>query len=106
MALDNIALTYLVWGATRGIGKAIVAELLQRQGTTVIAVVRPSSSTKDIEALSKAKGARLLIVTIDASDFAGSKTTIASLAIDNTISSIDVVIANAGGEYLLLSPSP
>lgn len=99
MAIET-SLTYLVWGAARGIGKALISELLQRQGSTVIAAVRQSSSIKELQNLPKAEGARLLIVAIDASDFAGSKSKVASVAKDNSINSLDVVIASAGGGCL------
>ena len=77
-----------------------MTELLAREDATVVAVVRQSSRTDVLQALPKAKGARLLTVAIDASDFVGSKSIITSFAKDNAIPSIDVVIASAGGAYL------
>ena len=90
-------LTYLITGANRGIGKGFTSTLLQRPNTTVIAGVRDvAKSTSALESLPKASGSKLIIVKIDSSDEADPKNAVAELQSKHGITSLDVVIANAG----------
>ncbi|KAG9192765.1 norsolorinic acid ketoreductase [Alternaria panax] len=91
------SLTYLITGANRGIGKGFTSTLLQRPNTTVIAGVRDvAKSTSALEALTKASGSKLIIVKIDSSVETDPKNAVAELQSKHGITSLDVVIANAG----------
>ncbi|KAL1799871.1 hypothetical protein ACET3X_000213 [Alternaria dauci] len=91
------SLTYLITGANRGIGKGFVSTLLQRPNTTVIAGVRDvAKSTPALESLTKASGSKLIIVKIDSSEEADPKNAVDELQSKHGITSLDVVIANAG----------
>jgi len=90
-------ITYLITGANRGIGKGFAQSLLQRPNTTVIAAVRDvAKSTSTLESLSKASGSKLIIVKLDSSDEADPKNAVAQLKSEHGITSLDIVIANAG----------
>ena len=91
-------LTYLITGASRGIGKGFVTELLQRPSTTVIAAVRdPSKDTsKSLAHLPVAPGSKLIIVKLDSAVETDAFDAVTSLRQDHKITSLDVVIANAG----------
>ncbi|KAK4495494.1 hypothetical protein PRZ48_013826 [Zasmidium cellare] len=80
--------TYLIAGATRGIGRGLVASLLQREGSVVIAGVRdPEAETaRSLEGLTRGKGARLIVGYIR----------LQHLQSTHNITHLDVVIANAG----------
>lgn len=88
--------TYLVTGANRGLGKGLVAQLLQRPSTTVVATVRdPIHAAPALNELPKADGARLIVVKLDSRDASGAKTAIEQLRSEHNIDHLDVVIANA-----------
>ena len=90
-------ITYLITGANRGIGKGFTQSLLQRPNTTVIAAVRDvAKSTPTLESLSKASGSKLVIVKLDSSAEADPKNAVAQLKSEHGITSLDIVIANAG----------
>ncbi|KAH8629675.1 hypothetical protein IG631_14252 [Alternaria alternata] len=90
--------TYLITGASRGIGKGFAKSLLQRPSTTVIAAVRdPShSAARELSALDRAHGSRLLLVPLDSSETTSAQEAVRILKEDHNIKHIDVVIANAG----------
>ncbi|PNS18364.1 hypothetical protein CAC42_6181 [Sphaceloma murrayae] len=88
--------THLVSGASRGIGKEFITQLLQRPDSTVIAALRTPSSAEPLESLPKAAGSKLLTVKIDSSSETDAKEAIAQLQKDHGITRLDVVIANAG----------
>jgi norsolorinic acid ketoreductase len=91
------SLTYLVTGANRGIGKGFTSSLLQRPYTTVIAAVRDvAKSTSTLESLPKALSSKLIIVKLDSSSEADPKNAAAQLQTEHGITSLDIVIANAG----------
>ncbi|KAF4547665.1 Short chain dehydrogenase-like protein 56 [Elsinoe fawcettii] len=89
--------TYLITGASRGIGKGFVASLLSRPTTTVIAAVRnPSKFSAELNAFPVASGSKLIIVKLDSAVDADAATAISTLQSEHGITSIDVIIANAG----------
>jgi norsolorinic acid ketoreductase len=89
--------TYLITGATRGLGRATVEKYLQRDNVTVIGTVRdPSHSTaKSLSSIPKGSNSNLIIITLDSTDFNPSKLT-KTLTEDHGIHTLDVVISNAG----------
>lgn len=88
---------YLVTGANRGIGKALVERLLQRPGLTIIAAARDEKkATAALSDLPKAEGTSLIVVTIDSTVDTDPADAVARLKQDHQITSVDVVIANAG----------
>lgn len=91
-------LTYLITGAGRGIGKGFVAAILQKPSTTVIAAVRdPSKDTvQAITHLPKAMGSKLIIIKLDSAIESDAFDAVTRLQKDHGITSLDVVIANAG----------
>lgn len=89
--------TFLVTGAGRGIGLGLAGTILQKPSATLIAAVRdPAKSTAAIEALPRADGARVIIVKIDSSVDADPAAAVHKLREEHGITSIDVVVANAG----------
>lgn len=78
-----------------GIGKGLVALLLQRQDTLVIACIRPNNgSAKTVEALPTATGSMVITLELDAANPIDTKRAIDGLR--SRIGYIDVVVANAG----------
>ncbi|KAJ5593112.1 hypothetical protein N7537_010016 [Penicillium hordei] len=90
--------TYLVTGANRGIGRGFVQTFLQRAATIVIAAVRDPSSTssKSLQDLPKGAGSKLITVKLDSSISTDAAEAVAQLQTEHGLSSIDIVIANAG----------
>ncbi|KAF2027445.1 aflatoxin biosynthesis ketoreductase nor-1 [Setomelanomma holmii] len=89
--------TYLVTGANRGIGKGFIQALLQRPNSTVIAAVRDiAKATPILNELPKATSSKLIIIKLDFSIESDPKDAIAKLQSGHNITSLDVVIANAG----------
>ncbi|KJR85262.1 uncharacterized protein SPSK_09534 [Sporothrix schenckii 1099-18] len=87
--------TYLITGANKGIGRAMVQQLLQRANTSVIACVRqPNDPTgASLKEIAVAESNRLVLVQLrDPADYAALPQTLAAQA----VARIDVVIANAG----------
>lgn len=90
-------LTYLITGANRGIGKGLTTSLLSRPSTTVIAAVRDvAKSAPILDAIPKAAGSKLIVVKLDSQIESDAADAVSQLQKDHGISSIDVVIANAG----------
>ncbi len=92
------ALTYLITGASRGIGRGFVSALLQKPSTTVIAAVRDplKSTSKSLAELPKAAGSKLIIVKIDSAEKSDASNAVRQLQEDYDIKHLDAVIANAG----------
>ena len=88
--------TYLVAGASRGIGQELTRQLLLRPSATVIAAVRsPSTAAKELERLPKAQGSRLVILPWDALDDNSAKRLVNSLP-GHGVTQLDVLIGNGG----------
>lgn len=84
-----------------GLGLGLVTAYLSRPETTVIAGVRDtaSKSAKSLQDLPKASGSRVILVKIDSKSSTDADAAIESLKRDHGITSLDVVIANAGIAY-------
>jgi norsolorinic acid ketoreductase len=89
-------LTILITGANHGIGLGLVSLYLSQPPTTVIASVRSHSSASPLRSLPKAPSSRLVVIALDIASTESIKTGITSLPNDHGITSLDVVIANAG----------
>ncbi|MCJ1356594.1 MAG: hypothetical protein MMC33_006589, partial [Icmadophila ericetorum] len=90
--------TYLITGANRGIGKALLKTYLSHPSTTVIAAVRTpdSPSTLNLQSLPTGPNSNLIIVKIDSNSETDAKAAITHLQTEHGIKKLDVVIANAG----------
>ncbi|KIV91571.1 hypothetical protein PV10_06094 [Exophiala mesophila] len=97
------SVTYLVTGANRGIGRGFVAALLQRASSTVIAAVRDPSkeSSKALSQLPRASGSQLIVVKLDSAIESDAADAVERLRNEHKITSLDVVIANAGINHSL-----
>ncbi|ETI27394.1 hypothetical protein G647_09584 [Cladophialophora carrionii CBS 160.54] len=90
--------TYLITGANRGLGIALVEAYLTRPHSTVIAAVRDpsSSSSKNLATLPRSSTSRLIVVKIESTSPTDADDAIATLEHTHGITALDVVIANAG----------
>ncbi|CEL00636.1 hypothetical protein ASPCAL00234 [Aspergillus calidoustus] len=88
----------LATGASRGIGKGLVAHYLAQPNTTLIAAVRDTTSPKatDLESLSKGADSRLIIVALKADSPTDADEVATQLQTQHSITHIDIVIACAG----------
>ncbi|KAK9719117.1 hypothetical protein K7432_004982 [Basidiobolus ranarum] len=87
--------TYVVTGASRGLGLEYVRQILQKNETRVFACCRNPSSAAQLDELKRSSGNRLTIHKLDVTDEASVKASadeISKLASDG----IDVLINNAG----------
>ncbi|KAI4704390.1 putative secondary metabolism biosynthetic enzyme [Alternaria sp. BMP 2799] len=87
--------TYLITGAARGLGKAMVETYVARPNNTVIAVARTTSSAESLKSLPAGKDSKLIVIAYDSRDAEGPKKAIEELK-SQGITTIDTVIANAG----------
>ncbi|PQE09828.1 toxin biosynthesis ketoreductase protein [Rutstroemia sp. NJR-2017a BBW] len=93
---------YLITGANRGIGLALVAILLQRPNSTVIATIRdPTTNVSALNSLSKASNSNLIITPLSISTASTREVSAAHQALvqslhSQNITHLDIVIANAG----------
>lgn len=93
-------LTYLVTGANRGLGKGFVASLLKRPSVNVVAAARdPATAGVALNDLRKGENSKLIIVKLDSKVDTDPFEAALRLQKDFGISSVDVVIANAGVYY-------
>ncbi|KAI9694336.1 MAG: hypothetical protein M1820_009025 [Bogoriella megaspora] len=89
---------YLVAGARRGIGRALVATFLARSGVTVVAAIRNGSehSLQEFSDLSKGELTELVTVQIDSTSDDDALKAVRLLREKYHITHLDTVIANAG----------
>ncbi|KAL3253466.1 hypothetical protein ABHI18_009472 [Aspergillus niger] len=87
----------LVTGASRGIGKGLVAHYLAQPRTTVIATVRDTTSpkAKELTTLQKGDKSRLIVVKLIADDPVSATAATSEIRTQN-LDHIDIAIANAG----------
>ncbi|UPK92854.1 hypothetical protein LCI18_003789 [Fusarium solani-melongenae] len=90
--------TVLITGANRGIGQGFTKTFLAKPSTTVVVAVRnPEHPTsKALQDLPKADGSKLVTIQLDSTKPEDAATAIAKLKSEHGISSLDIVIANAG----------
>jgi norsolorinic acid ketoreductase len=92
-----LALTYLITGSNRGIGKAVLEQLIIGSKTTVIAGVRDvEKSSKDLQSVKMGEGSKLIIVKIDSLSEDDPSKAVTELKSKYNITKIDVLISNAG----------
>lgn len=93
---------WLITGGARGLGKGLVATLLQRPNTTAIAAVRDISSANSnaLFHLPRASNSDVIVVKIDSESDDDPATAVAELQSKYSIHHIDTVVANA------YAPSP
>ncbi|KIA75631.1 ketoreductase [Aspergillus ustus] len=88
--------TYLVTGASRGLGKGLVATFLLRPGSTVIAGVRnPTTQRGPLDELPVAEDSSLIVVKLDCASKTDALDAVRTLQTEHGIAHLDVVIANA-----------
>ncbi|KZT54366.1 NAD(P)-binding protein [Calocera cornea HHB12733] len=85
---------YLISGATRGIGLAIVTQLATRENTIVFAGARDPSAAKGLQALESKYRGKVHIVKLTSPNEVDNKAAVAK--VKETAGRLDVVIANAG----------
>lgn len=89
--------TYLITGVNKGIGFGLLESYLSRPNHTIVAAVRdPTASSSALTALPKAHGTKLIIVKIESASATDAFTAVSELQSKHNITSLDVVIANAG----------
>ncbi|RDW75240.1 hypothetical protein BP6252_06382 [Coleophoma cylindrospora] len=90
--------TYLITGANRGIGLGLIQVYLARPNTTTIAAVRdPDHPTSQaLSALPHGANSKLILVKLDSASPTDAADAITTLQTQHNITSLDVVIANAG----------
>ncbi|KAJ4169132.1 hypothetical protein NW754_011066 [Fusarium falciforme] len=90
--------TVLITGANRGIGQGFTKTFLAKPSTTVVVAVRnPEHPTsKALQDLPKADGSKLVTIQLDSTKPEDAATAVAKLKSEHGISSLDIVIANAG----------
>lgn len=93
-AVDNSSQTYLVTGATRGIGAELVNQLVSNPNNKVVAAVRNIKAPLS-QKLLNAKHSNLIVVQIDSESDDDSARAAEELK-NQGITTIDIIIANAG----------
>ncbi|KAG4434720.1 hypothetical protein IFR05_009797 [Cadophora sp. M221] len=86
----------LITGPNRGIGNGLLTAYLSRPNHTIIAGVRNPSASEHLKAIPKAANTTLIIVKIDNEDDSTAAAAVSELKTTHNITSIDLVIANAG----------
>ncbi|KAH6715911.1 hypothetical protein DL95DRAFT_528683 [Leptodontidium sp. 2 PMI_412] len=88
--------TVLITGANRGIGKGLLEIYLARPSHTVIAAVRDPATASSLSSLPKGKDSTLIIVKIDSASETDAAAAVEVLKTKHGITTLDIVIANAG----------
>ncbi|KAK9719116.1 hypothetical protein K7432_004981 [Basidiobolus ranarum] len=87
--------TYVVTGASRGLGLEYVRQILQKNGARVFACCRNPSSAAQLDELKRTSGNRLSIHKLDVTDEKSVKTSVDEIS-KLADEGIDVLINNAG----------
>ena len=87
--------TYLVTGASRGIGLGLVQHFLRQPDTRVIATCRSPSTTSVFDELKQEYQERIVIMMLDVTSEWAFEVLKGQL-VEKSITTIDVLIANAG----------
>ncbi|EKG19293.1 Short-chain dehydrogenase/reductase SDR [Macrophomina phaseolina MS6] len=89
--------TYLVTGASRGIGYGLVEALVQRPGVTVVASIRDIAKRETVEQLNAkaGDGSKIVAVQLRVPNTEDAQALPKTLT-DHGVNHLDVVIANAG----------
>ncbi|MDN4617508.1 SDR family NAD(P)-dependent oxidoreductase [Paenibacillus sp. PsM32] len=103
MNTTSLARIACITGANHGIGLALTRRLLEQQWQ-VIAIIRSSFATDDIQIQQAIQDQRLRIYVADVSDFEQLRTALTQIQAQET--HIDILYNNAGGSYPELSFSP
>ncbi|EJU05886.1 NADP-binding protein [Dacryopinax primogenitus] len=85
---------YLISGANRGLGLALVTELISRPETVVFAGARSMSSASDLQALATKYPEKVHLVELTSADEENNAAAIAK--VKEVAGKLDVVISNAG----------
>ncbi|PGH26862.1 hypothetical protein AJ80_01444 [Polytolypa hystricis UAMH7299] len=90
-------ITWLITGATRGIGHGFITTLAQRPSTTIIACVRDPStaSSQSLSTIPTAAGTRIITIGLDSASSTAAASAIHDLQTNHGITKLDVIIANA-----------
>ena len=91
--------TALITGTKSGIGNGLLAAYAARDNTLAIAVIRDGPNTeaaKKLEALPTGKNSKVIAAKYDASSETSVKEMVSYLQSAHNITSLDVVVANAG----------
>ncbi|KAL4789095.1 hypothetical protein BDV19DRAFT_397449 [Aspergillus venezuelensis] len=87
---------YLVTGASRGLGKGLIAAFLLRPNSIVVAGVRNAATqAAALHELAKADDSQLIVVQLDCASRSDPEAAIHQLKTDHGIAHLNVVIANA-----------
>ncbi|KAI0202673.1 hypothetical protein F4808DRAFT_420973 [Astrocystis sublimbata] len=98
--MANQKTTVLITGANRGIGRGLLEAYLARPNHDVIAAVRNPGKPSSLDNLPTADGTRLVVVKIDAEVESDAKDAVNKLSSDHGIDHLDLVIANAGLNFV------
>lgn len=96
--MNPTSTTYLITGANRGIGRGLADIVLSRPNTTLVALVRDVEHTTSQSLAANKSGAsntKVVVLPYEGSSEAAASNAVSALA-SHGITSIDVVVANAG----------
>ncbi|KZT54365.1 NAD(P)-binding protein [Calocera cornea HHB12733] len=92
--MSSTSTVYLISGANRGIGLALVTQLAARENTIVFAGARNPSSAKDLQVLESKYSGKVHLIKLTSPHEADNKAAVAQ--VKKIAGRLDVVIANAG----------
>ncbi|KAI0672116.1 NAD-P-binding protein [Trametes maxima] len=95
-SIANSTTTWLVTGASRGIGLALVRQLLEVETNFVIAAVRDPSKASTVDALKPNAKGTLRVLQLNVSNFDGVRASAIDLASILGEAGLDYLINNAG----------